>query len=117
MGRSQLANPVDLEEHRHPRVRRAITPRLSCPGNPCGANPDSWSSVSRAGVAQFTAMLALYKFIAGHDGGSRICVAPRGTAIVHHGTRSADGPTSICSVPMDGSAPRLLAPVGSNRNE
>lgn len=42
---------------------------------------------------------------------------PDGKRLLIMGRDVPDGPTSIYSVPVDGSAPRLIAPVGSNRNE
>ena len=42
---------------------------------------------------------------------------PDGRRLLIMGREVQDGPVSIYSVPIDGSAPRVLAPVGSNRNE
>jgi Tol biopolymer transport system component len=42
---------------------------------------------------------------------------PDGQRLLIMGREVQDGPTSIYSVPIDGSAPRVIAPVGSNRNE
>ena len=42
---------------------------------------------------------------------------PDGRRLLIMGRDVPDGPTSVYSVPIDGSAPRVIAPVGSNRNE
>lgn len=42
---------------------------------------------------------------------------PDGQGLLIIGRETQDAPTSLYSVPIDGSAPRVLAPVGSKRNE
>jgi hypothetical protein len=42
---------------------------------------------------------------------------PDGQRLLIMGREVQDGPTSIYSLPIDGSAPRVIAPVGSSRNE
>jgi Tol biopolymer transport system component len=42
---------------------------------------------------------------------------PDGKRLLVMGREVPDGPTFIYSVPSDGGAPHVIAPVGSNRNE
>ena len=62
------------------------------------------------------------------DGGTRVLTHPfiqipglawhpDGQRLLIMGREAQDGPASIYSVPIDGSAPRAIAPVGSNRHE
>src|SRR5207247_7586963 len=50
----------------------------------------------------------LQEAIAWHPDGKRLFIMGRDVP---------DGPVSLYSVPVDGAAPRAIAPVGSNRNE